>query len=86
MKFVTALNAIGSQPWAAFLILAGASLVLFAAGNAAMATLGASVAGAGVNMFTTSLKSQTPGAASDHASSVPPPAGPAADPQPQPKP
>jgi len=71
VSFVSVLNAIGSQPWAAFLVGTGSLLVIFGQGNAAATTLGASIAGAGVQMFTTSLKSQTPGAASDHATQPP---------------
>lgn len=54
-KFVIALNMIGSQPWAAFMLLCGIVTLVYSKKYGLDTTISGGIIGAATNMFTGSL-------------------------------
>lgn len=52
MRFVAALNTIGSQPWAFALVVIGIITIIVSHKNGIDIGIGSGIIGAGVNMFT----------------------------------
>ncbi len=61
MKFIQAINSINSQVWAFLVLIVGCAAVISFHKSGIDIGIGAGIIGAGVNMFTSSLKQQQPG-------------------------
>jgi len=60
LKLVTAINALNSQAWAAFMVVSGVATIVVCHRNGIEIGIGSGIIGAGVNMFTASVKSAQP--------------------------
>jgi hypothetical protein len=60
LKLVTAINALNSQAWAAFMIVCGITAIVLFHTRGIEAGVGGGIIGAGVNMFTASVKQAQP--------------------------
>ena len=61
MRLILAINSINSQVWAFLVVLVGCAAVISFHKAGIDVGIAAGIIGAGVNMFTTSLKQQQPG-------------------------
>ena len=70
LRFVTAINALGSQAWAFIMVITGVVTIVICHKSGIEIGIGSGVIGAGVNMFTSQASKSTLQTSGDHPATL----------------